>query len=591
MNRQQITIWFIAVVFAGAWGCAPNAQLPDQTQEATTDASVEEVVPNAFPSEQSQDSTTTPEDDTIGAIRDMLNRFDNLWREPMPERDRAVAVLAQHGDDAVAEIERQIIDGEVNLGYGWGHNVVRVLEAINSEKSRALLRRMALGEFGKGNEAWAARRLIACDRSEASNLLTSTNSEVLVDAIIAMRGQPIDEKLLALLKKSLSHKEHRTRCLAAQTLTAGTSGELAIEALYAIGVAMNTVADMPEIDVLSRQRDGLESTLGERHYLDYVRALAKAQVEDNMIHELTNQLHGRAKDSAFLALARRGDKSVWEEMIRLIQDEHAGLFRSWAARALGDIGTYEDWSFLRTLAENDPLLRTMGGMGGGPTYPVRNAAKSAIRAIEERELTNMSADNIPEGTMKTSLTGNRELDNAIEQLCVTIAKAGVKHSVTEEVRQQIVNYQKAKGEDLCKFLREMYDGWGWYYGPRVVTVQILREQGTPQAAAVLKGIALNPGENALALGRLAVEAFLELETDVEQIIELLDSDISNVYLPAWRALRGKELTEVTVRRLALYLDSNVSDVHNQVATTFSHDFVRCNGGSKSGLTPCGSAAT
>ena len=149
---QLVKIWFLAVISAGLVGCTPDAQLPTPLRDSTADTTgdmVEEIVPDVAPSEQSQASSTTPEYDTICAIRGILGRFDNLWREPEPDRDQAIATLAQYGDDAVAEIELQIVDDEVNLDYGWGHNTVRVLEAINSEKSRTLLRRIALGELAK----------------------------------------------------------------------------------------------------------------------------------------------------------------------------------------------------------------------------------------------------------------------------------------------------------------------------------------------------------------------------------------------------------------------------------------------------------
>ena len=60
----------------------------------------------------------------------------------------------------------------------------------------------------------------------------------------------------------------------------------------------------------------------------------------------------------------------------------------WAATALGQIGTQADLPLLRSLAESDPMVRK-GPLPPpqptdrlGPTYPVRQAAKAAIRTIE-----------------------------------------------------------------------------------------------------------------------------------------------------------------------------------------------------------------
>jgi HEAT repeat protein len=226
---------------------------------------------------------------------------------------------------------------------------------------------MALGEFGKENEAWAARNLIACDPSEASKLLASTNPEALVDAINAMEGQPIDDKLMILLKKCLEYKndqalqvhhEQQVRRRAALIMAAGTSGKLANEAVEAIGEALTAVADIPGVDGPPPfGHHGTESTWGEFYHQDYIGALAIAHVEDRAIHDFAKRLQGRAKDAAILALARRGNKSVRKEIVRLAQDAQAGLFRAWAATALGEIGTQDDLPFLRTLADNDPLTR------------------------------------------------------------------------------------------------------------------------------------------------------------------------------------------------------------------------------------------
>ena len=401
---RLITICLLAVFFIATWGCVPNTQSPDQSQETPTgtiNALVEETVPDAVLPESSQDAHI---DELIGTIKAMLdrNRLDILWRLPESERDRAVAGLAQHGDVAVVEIERQLVDGEADLDYGWGHNVVRVLEAINSKHSRTLLRRIALGEFGEGNNVlWAARRLIACDRSEGLNLLTATNPEVLDIGLGTIWGQPIDENLMVLLRNNFDMSPGRVASIMAE----GTSGELAKEAVEFIVKAMNAAPDFQNFDAIVPDRHGIETTQGERYYQGYRNMLVSVRAEDTVIHYLTATLQGRAKDVAILALAQRGDKSVRDEVVRLTQDAEAGLFRAWAASALGEIGTQDDLPLLRTLVDNDHLVR-MGSASllpprpsrsdqssplpppppgaRGPTYPVREAAKDAIRMIEAR---------------------------------------------------------------------------------------------------------------------------------------------------------------------------------------------------------------
>jgi len=370
------------------------------------------------PPDSTQDVTTGTANRTFEdmAVQYMLDGLGRL--RPGPDLDQAIAALAQGGDDTVAEMERQLVDG--GRDYGWGHAVVLILKEINTEKSRVLMRRMALGEFRIGNdnsEGWAARNLIICDPSEAPKLLVSTNPEVLGDAINALEGQPIDDPLLALLKKCLDIRElvqHWTdkdmspeqreiitlrlrgvQYRAAAVMASGTSGELANEAVEAIGKALTAVADLPDADTflpVQNYHPGTEESLGERNYIAYMGTLVNANVDDRTLHNLAGRLQGQARYSVIMALGWRGDLSVHDELVKLIEDTQAGLLRARAVTVLGEIGTPEDVPFLRTLEENDPLMRQGPvsrkpfdtGVDVGPTYPVREAAKSAIYSIELR---------------------------------------------------------------------------------------------------------------------------------------------------------------------------------------------------------------
>jgi hypothetical protein len=109
-----------------------------------------------------------------------------------------------------------------------------------------------------------------------------------------------------------------------------------------------------------------------------------------VFHDLTKHQNGRARDVVILALAERGDKTVHDEITKLAQDSDAGLFRAWAVNELRTIGAADDLPMLRTLAATDPLVRD-GGLppphptdSRGPTFPVRDAARDAIRVIEKQ---------------------------------------------------------------------------------------------------------------------------------------------------------------------------------------------------------------
>jgi HEAT repeat protein len=318
------------------------------------------------------------------------------------EEDASITALARQGDAAVVELERHLVKGR--LDFGGRHRAVRVLKAINSEQSRRLLRRMALGELSGDNsglERWAADALIVCDRIEPWKLLSSADSFVLVSALIALEGEPVDALQVPLLNECLKNRDSLVSWRAAAVLGSEPTGKIADEALAAIGQALAAVAELPDADVFDHTGDryGTSQTLGERYYRRYLNALASVRTNHRALHELARQQTGRARDAVLLALAQRGDESVHDEIVRLAQDPAAGMFRTWAADALREIGTEDDLPTLRRLTHTDPLERE-GLLGEpnprharGPTYPVRDAAAAAMAVIERRVKSKAAGNN------------------------------------------------------------------------------------------------------------------------------------------------------------------------------------------------------
>lgn len=318
------------------------------------------------------------------ALEKLLDQMEHA--KPGTETEEAVAALTPCGDEAVAEIERRLVEGEVD--FGWRHKAVRVLKAINTEKARAILFRMAMGELGGGNpnqEAWAARALIACEPRQAWPLLASSSHEVQDAVLAALMGQPIEKEYVQLLKPYLESKDVFLHWKAVAVLAREPSGDYADHALDAIGHALAGVADLPNGS--DRFQWDTYLTVAEWSYERYLSCLVELRVTPEALHKLAQQLQGRARDVVFLALAQRGDTLVHPEMIRLAQDAEADMFRLWATRALEKIGTAADLPLLEKLATTDPCLREMPGRGGGVErrYVVRDAAKVALRAFETRQ--------------------------------------------------------------------------------------------------------------------------------------------------------------------------------------------------------------
>jgi HEAT repeat protein len=158
--------------------------------------------------------------------------------------------------------------------------------------------------------------------------------------------------------------------------------------------AVSAIQNLDETDP-STGHVNFKMTRGEVQYQRYVAILEGLQIENLSLHEMAGQLEARARDTVLLALAFRNDTLVHDEIVKLVQDSDAGMFRLWAASALEKIGTAADLPMLRRLATGDPLEREGGGVSGrseNSRYPVREGAKQAIDAIQRKvELNRTSA--------------------------------------------------------------------------------------------------------------------------------------------------------------------------------------------------------
>lgn len=321
------------------------------------------------------------------SLTDLVSQLGRL--KPGPALERAITQLARGGDATTNEIEQ--LSSQPSSGFVWVHTSVRVLERINTEKSRALLKKFCLGEIKVENpnlQGWAARALIACDQNQARALLSSSEDEVLATAILSLRGQGLDQDLMDSLKPHIQSENPYIRWIVAGIMASeAPTGELADQALNNIKEALIAVAKIADIEVIdpSTGRVNYKMTFGEAYYQRYMSMLPQLRVENSALRRIAEQLQGRARDTVLLALAFRDDSSVHDEIVKLAQDDSAGMFRAWAASALPAVGTVDDLPLLRRLAETDPLVRGGGGYvlpRNRSNYPVRERARQALKTIQ-----------------------------------------------------------------------------------------------------------------------------------------------------------------------------------------------------------------
>jgi hypothetical protein len=347
----------------------------------------------------------------------------DLDRDPKRDRaDQLVAALAEHGDVAVSAIRRYLQQG--GRSSGFVHRSVSVLERIGTPSSRAFLLDMALGHvegrpFGTGPgsilEAWAAGAYLrsAPTKQDAEPLLASRNPRVVNSALIALRGQQVDRGLLdricdVIAVDGTSIRDHVTRslanehtavdsarlaelvtsetrhwalirCNAAAVLGADPSCQFPQEAADAIGRVLDRVDQLPGA---TEQFQHTRNTYAEYNYHCCLNPLASLAAPDAVLRALAEARKGSPRDAVVIALARRGDASVHDGLLEIVQDGNAGMFRAWAVYALQRIATPADAGLLARLASEDAFTREETSDIGPTTrtaYPVREAATRVLR--------------------------------------------------------------------------------------------------------------------------------------------------------------------------------------------------------------------
>ena len=116
-----------------------NSEL-NEAGSVTSHAPIETQIIETREAARSPIEDAVPIKDAV-PIEDAVARLGRL--KPGLEMDKIVAGLVNQGGQSVVEIERQSTPLAAN--FRWVHTSVRVLERINNEKSRELLKRIASG--------------------------------------------------------------------------------------------------------------------------------------------------------------------------------------------------------------------------------------------------------------------------------------------------------------------------------------------------------------------------------------------------------------------------------------------------------------
>jgi len=283
--------------------------------------------------------------------------------------------------------------------FSFQHRAVRILERLATPKAKAALIDISLGRTAAdlpSLKQWAASSYIRTlnDKTEARALLSGEDAGVVNVALLAIQGIRLDRPLMERLRAVLARqdKEPNMRMTlfraAASVMAADPGSELAGEKVDAILATAGQMPDMPDAGRFPKQLSGTRLTFAEINQADSLRCLSRMKNADAPLREAVGRRAGLSRDIACIALAKRGDVSMRPEMLRILQDDTAGLLRMWAAEGLGIAGTSEDAPLLKKLAESDPLEREEVndvGPRSRKVYPVRQAARRGAELLSKKQ--------------------------------------------------------------------------------------------------------------------------------------------------------------------------------------------------------------
>jgi hypothetical protein len=325
-----------------------------------------------------------------GADWPELAALVRLLRNPGEVSPEEIAgTLAKLGARRDEAIGRLMGESWIESDYGYRWRTIKALGVLNSPASRKALLELALGSR-KDDLPWvrgAAQQYveILTDKSEARRLLVSNDTDVLQNAAVGLRGVAIDREMLTRLVELTKSPDRHLRFLVVCDFGEDPGGQFASEKVSAIVLAIPDIATMDKADGVYWPGSW---TNAEAHYRAYIGALAKMiNASKPIADEIARSQAGEpAWRCLVLARAFGGDAKSRPEVRKILSDAEGGMFRAWAAEALGKIGTADDLPFLRDVAEKDPMQREQGGciapLNKQLYYPVRQAAQQAMKTLQ-----------------------------------------------------------------------------------------------------------------------------------------------------------------------------------------------------------------
>lgn len=358
----------------------------------------------------------------------------------MAHRNRitsATQELARMGDPAVDRIIDELRRA-TDVSYVSGCEALRL---IGSEKSQNALLDMALGRNGFEPDSNAARIYVEMmeerkDKAACKVLLTSTDRDVLFEALRGIWGVELDADSFEKVRKCLKYQGGTMASILRErsigVIAADPSSNLVEEKVQALVESLATVKDVPEGQYKKPNFEGEGiGNLADNLYHVHVSALAGMKGVDSALRSrIAAAPEGIGRNCLMIALAKRGDMAGTRESLKAFLKDPEYRTMSMLKRDCLDCflrhGEERDVAFLTELSTSDPyqveefnhfpgsyekwgdeymnltkdqeeepeirfapkVTMLVWGEKTKPrktTHPIRMAAQSAIKAIGARE--------------------------------------------------------------------------------------------------------------------------------------------------------------------------------------------------------------
>lgn len=200
-----------------------------------------------------------------------------------------------------------------------------------------------------------------------------------------------------------------------------------------------------------------------------------------------------------------------------------------------------------------------------PVHPSESVAIRLPDRTREIELARRQLEQEEEAGRNASVSSGEPLEPAELKSRLHSAISDAKRDKDLSQLKELLSQSAGEEADVLAILKEEYKRSQGDVPRATIAINALKAIGSPQAAEVLRDIALDPGKDGFTLGGRAVKAYAAITNDSGKIAQLLNSKEPQAVDVAIEQMRGLALADSAIDALGAQLDKSKSWVTHQLA--------------------------